>query len=46
MLAEVLTVYEDYLTAFNKDDIDTINSLVAWPLSYIGDGKVTSLGII
>ena len=36
-------MYEAYLTAFNKDDIDTINSLVAWPLSYIGDGKVTSL---
>ena len=43
MRAEVLTAYEDYLTAFNNDDIDTINSLVAWPLSYIGDGKVTSL---
>ena len=43
MRAEVLTAYEDYLTAFNNDDIDTINSLVVWPLSYIGDGKVTSL---
>ena len=43
MRAEVLTAYEDYLTAFNNDNIDTINSLVAWPLSYIGDGKVTSL---
>ena len=43
MRAELLTAYEDYLTAFNNDDIDTINSLVAWPLSYIGDGKVTSL---
>ena len=43
MRAEVLTAYEDYLTAFNNDDINTINSLVAWPLSYIGDGKVTSL---
>ncbi len=43
MRAEVLTAYEDYLTAFNNDDIDTINALVAWPLSYIGDGKVTNL---
>ena len=43
MRAEVLAAYEAYLSAFNNDDIDTINSLVAWPLSYIGDGKVTSL---
>ena len=43
MRAEVLAAYEAYLTAFNNDDIDTINSLVAWPLSYIGNGKVTSL---
>ena len=43
MRAEVLAAYEAYLSAFNNDDIDTINSLVAWPLCYIGDGKVTSL---
>lgn len=43
MRAEVLAAYEAYLSAFNNDDIDTINSLVAWPLYYIGDGKVTSL---
>ena len=43
MRAEVLAAYEAYLSAFNNDDIDTINSIVAWPLSYIGDGKVTSL---
>ena len=43
MRAEVLSAYEAYLTAFNNDDIDTIDSLVAWPLSYIGNGKVTSL---
>ena len=43
MRAEVLAAYEAYLSAFNNDDIDTINSLVAWPLGYIGDGKVTSL---
>jgi hypothetical protein len=41
--AEVIEAYERYLDAFLADDIATIDSLVQYPLAYIGDGKVSML---
>ena len=41
--AEVVRAYERYLEAFLADDIATIDSLVQYPLAYIGDGKVSML---
>jgi len=38
---EIAEAYQLYLNAFMSDDIDTINSLVSYPLAYIGDGKVS-----
>jgi hypothetical protein len=41
--AEIVRAYERYLEAFLADDIATIDSLVQYPLAYIGDGKVSML---
>jgi hypothetical protein len=41
--AEIVRAYERYLEAFLADDIGTIDSLVQYPLAYIGDGKVSML---
>ena len=41
--AEVVQAYERYLQAFLADDIATIDSLVQYPLAYIGGGKVSML---
>jgi hypothetical protein len=38
--AEVGATYTRYLSAFVASDLDTINSLVAYPLAHIGDGAV------
>ncbi len=38
---EVVQAYERYLQAFLTDDIETINSLVSYPLAYVGEGVVT-----
>ena len=41
--AEVIQAYKRYLQAFLADDLATIDSLVHYPLAYIGDGKVSML---
>jgi hypothetical protein len=41
--AEIVRAYERYLEAFLAGDIATIDSLVQYPLAYIGDGKVSML---
>ena len=41
--AEVIRAYERYLQAFLADDVAAIDSLVQYPLAYIGDGKVSLL---
>jgi hypothetical protein len=41
--AEVIQAYERYLQAFLADDLATIDSLVQYPLAYIGEGKVSML---
>jgi hypothetical protein len=41
--AEIVRAYERYLEAFLADDIATIDSLVQYPLAYIGDGRVSML---
>jgi hypothetical protein len=40
---EVIQAYERYLQAFLADDIAAIDALVQYPLTYIGDGKVSTL---
>lgn len=40
---EITVAYQDYLQAFRDDDMETINSLVSYPLAYIGEGVVTML---
>lgn len=40
---EVIEAYQRYLKAFISDDVDTINTVVSYPLAYIGDGVVTML---
>jgi hypothetical protein len=41
--AEVIHAYERYVQAFLADDLAAIDSLVQYPLAYIGDGKVSLL---
>lgn len=41
--AEVIEAYERYLQAFLADDVAAIDALVRYPLTYIGDGKITML---
>lgn len=40
---EVLAAYEQYLEAFMADDMETINSLISFPLAHIGEGTVMLL---
>jgi len=40
---EVIEVYQTYIQAFMSDDMDTINTLVSYPLAYVGEGVVTML---
>ena len=41
--AEVYKVYQSYLDAFNREDMDGINACIEFPLTHIGNGKVTVL---
>ena len=36
---EVLKVYDKYLAYFLNNDMDGINSLVKFPITYIADGE-------
>jgi hypothetical protein len=38
---EVIEAYQRYLSAFIADDIETINTVVSYPLAYIGEGVVS-----
>ena len=40
---EVLVTYEQYLAYFLDNDMDGINSLVKFPITYIADGESKSL---
>ena len=40
---EVLKAYEKYLVYFLNNDMDGINSLVKFPITYIADGECKSL---
>jgi len=40
---ELLVAYQRYLNAFVNEDVDTINECVEFPLTYIGDGVVSTL---
>ena len=40
---EVLKAYEKYLTYFLNNDMDGINSIVKFPITYIADGECKSL---
>ena len=40
---EVLKAYEKYLVCFLNNDMDGINSLVKFPITYIADGECKSL---
>ena len=40
--SEVSKAYEVYLKAFIASDMATINSLVQYPFTYIGDGSVNT----
>ena len=40
---DVLKVYEEYLAYFLDNDMDGINSLVKFPITYIADGESKSL---
>ena len=40
---ELLVAYQRYLNAFVNEDLDTINECVEFPLTYIGDGVVSTL---
>ena len=41
--AEVYKVYQSYLDAFNREDMDGINACIEFPLPHIGNGKITLL---
>ena len=41
--ADLFHAYQNYLAAFNANDIDAINDCVSFPLAYIGAGAVTML---
>ena len=36
---EVLKAYEEYLAYFLNNDMDGVNSLVKFPITYIADGE-------
>jgi len=40
---EVLATYEQYIKYFLANDVDGINSLVDYPITYIADGHCVSL---
>ena len=40
---EVLKAYENYLAYFLDNDMEGINSLVKFPITYIADGESKSL---
>ena len=40
---EVLKAYDKYLAYFLNNDMDGINSLVKFPITYIADGECKSL---
>ena len=40
---ELLKTYEQYLAYFLDNDMDGINSLVKFPITYIADGESKSL---
>ena len=42
---EVLETYEQYLAYFLDNDMDGINSLVKFPITYIADGESKSLDV-
>ena len=41
--AEVYKVYQSYLDAFNRENMDGINACIEFPLTHIGNGKITVL---
>ena len=41
--AEVYKVYQSYLDTFNLEDTDGINAFIEFPLTHIGNGKITAL---
>ena len=41
--AEVYKVYQSYLDAFNREDLDGINACIEFPLTHIGNGNITVL---
>ena len=41
--AALLSAYQQYIDAFNSNDIDKINKCVQFPLAYIGAGEVKML---
>ena len=41
--AEVYKVYQSYLDAFNREDMDGINACIEFPLTHIGNGKINVL---
>ena len=43
MEQDVLNIYESYLNAFLKSDINLINSFIEYPLTYISDGDGVTL---
>ena len=40
---EVMKAYEEYLAYFLDNDMDGINSLVKFPITYIANGECKSL---
>ena len=43
MEQDVLNIYESYLNAFLKSDINLKNSFFEYPITYISDGDVVTL---
>ena len=41
--AELYKVYQSYLDAFNREDMDGINACIEFPLTHIGNGKINVL---
>ena len=41
--AELYAVYQSYLDAFNREDMDGINACIEFPLIHIGNGKINVL---
>ena len=43
---EVLKAYNNYLAYFLENDMEGINSLVKFPITYIADGEKYSTSIV